>query len=120
MQKCKICKVAMQGRLDKVFCSLKCKNFYHVNLRSVTAKEAYPLDKHLHRNRSILLEIMGKNEIQKKVPRMLLEDKKFRFKYLTHFHINFKGKMMHYIYDFGWMAFSDDEILIVRNKRTSI
>lgn len=120
MLKCKICKTQLMGRADKMFCSTKCKNFYHVNLRMVTAKEAFPLDKHLHRNRSILLEIMGKNEIQKKVPRLVLEEKKFRFKYLTHFHINSKGKMMHYVYDFGWMDFSDDEVLIVRNKRSII
>jgi hypothetical protein len=117
MQKCKICKTPIVGRIDKLFCSTKCKNYYHVKLRAVTANEATEIDKLLHRNRAILLEIMGKNEVQKKIPRLLLENKKFRFKYLTHFHINSKGKTMHYVYDFGWMDFSDDEVLILRNKK---
>ncbi|MCP9770245.1 hypothetical protein EGI22_20260 [Lacihabitans sp. LS3-19] len=118
VKKCKICKTPLLGRTDKMFCSQKCKNYYHVHLRAVTAKEAFPIDRHLHRNRSILLEIMGKNEVQKKVPRMVLEEKKFKFKYITHYHINSKGKTMHYVYDFAWMDFSDDEVLIVRNKKS--
>ena len=114
--KCKICKKNIIGRSDKVFCSIQCKNYYHVKLRKVTKKTAYPLDNILHRNRSILLEIMGKNIVRKKVKRVELVKKKFQFKYLTHFHINNKNKMYHHIYDFAWMEFSDDEILIVRRK----
>lgn len=114
-RKCKICKKPITGRIDKLFCSVKCKNFYHINLRHVTRKTAFGIDRHLHRNRSILLEIMGKKETKMKVPRLLLEEKKFHFKYVTHYHINSQGKTMHYCYDFGYMEFSDDEILIVRN-----
>lgn len=116
MAKCRICKKILKGRKDQLFCSIKCKNYYHINLRAVTKNEAMSIDRHLHRNRSILLEIMGKNETQKKVERIVLEEKKFHFKYLTHFYVNSKGKMMHYVYDFGWMDFSDDEVLIVRKK----
>ena len=59
---------------------------------------------------------MGKNAVQKKVNRIDLEQKKFRFNYLTHFYINSKGKTFHWIYDFAWMSFSDDEILIIRKR----
>lgn len=114
MKKCKICKVQLKGRSDQVFCSVKCKNFYHVNLRHVTEKKAFAIDRHLHRNRSILLEIMGKTRRKMKVPRMLLEEKRFHWKYHTHHHINSQQKMMRYVYDFGWMEFSDDEVLIIR------
>jgi len=115
--KCKICKKTILGRSDKIFCSVKCKNYYHVNLRRVTAIEVKDLDKVLHRNRSILLEIMGKHKTQKKINRIELVKKKFHFKYITHFHINSKGKMYHHIYDFAWMEFSDDEILIIRRSK---
>lgn len=112
--KCKICKKLIIGRTDKIFCSVKCKNFYHTNLRRVTRINAKEIDKILHRNRSILLELLGKNNFQKKVKRLVLAKKKFSFKYITHFNINKHGKMYHYVYDFAWMEFSDDEILIVR------
>jgi hypothetical protein len=62
------------------------------------------------------LELLGKNKSQIKVHRNALADKRFRFKYHTHQHINSKGKVFHYLYDLGWMSFSDDEILIVRSR----
>lgn len=116
-KKCKICSNLIVGRKDKLFCSLRCKNYYHINLRKVTNIAALKIDRILHRNRSILLEIMGKNTIQKKVNRIILEQKKFRFNYLTHFHINSKGKTYHWVYDFAWMSFSDDEIYILRKRK---
>lgn len=116
IKKCKICKKSLKGRNDKMFCSIECKNYYHVNLRSTTNKVAQSIDRILHRNRSILLEILGKNNTQKKVNRILLSKKKFNFKYMTHFNINSKGKTYHFLYDIAWMEFSDDEILIVRRK----
>jgi len=115
-KKCKICKTNFIGRPDKIFCSVKCKNYYHKSLRRVSDIVALDIDRILHRNRSILLEIIGKNGVQKKVSRMVLEKKKFRFKYLTHFHVNSKGKTFHFIYDLAWMEFSDDEILVVRKR----
>lgn len=111
---CKICGQEFTGRSNKIFCSVNCKNRYHSALRSNTEKAVRAIDKMLHRNRSILLEIMGKNNTQLKVDRKTLEDKKFTFKYHTHFHINKQGKMYYYVYDFSWMEFSDDQILINR------
>ncbi|MDD3741650.1 MAG: hypothetical protein PHH30_10440 [Bacteroidales bacterium] len=115
--KCKVCNKEIAGRKDKLFCSIKCKNDYHVTLRLVTKQTAYPLDRILHRNRSIMLEIMGPKASKKIVIRSELVKKKFQFKYLTHFSINSNGKMYHHVYDFAWMEFSDDEIMIVRQRK---
>lgn len=116
MKSCKICKSKLQGRRDKIFCSITCKNYYHVNLRRVTRIEAQTISRILHRNRSILLEVMGKNKSRKKVSRQLLDKKKFNFKYHTHLHVNSKKKTFYYIYDFAYMEFSDDEVLITRKS----
>lgn len=113
---CKLCQHPFTGRSDKIFCSVKCKSIYHHTLRKVTKAAANNIDKILHRNRSILLEIMGKNKTQKKVNRLVLENKKFRFHYYTNSYVNNRGKRYHYVYDFAWMEFSDGEILIVRKK----
>lgn len=112
--KCKICSKILVGRSDKLFCSVRCKNYYHTNLRKVTKIAVKEIDIILHRNRSILLELMGKRKVQIKIKRILLEKKKFQFKYHTHQHKNIKGKVYYYLYDFSWMEFSNDEILIVR------
>lgn len=111
---CRMCKKNIKGRSDKIFCSIDCKNEYHVRLRRATAKVVKETDTILHRNRSILLEIMGKNKTQKKIDRLILEKKKFRFAYMTGFYTNSRGKLYHYVYDFAWMEFSDQEILIIR------
>ena len=74
------------------------------------------MDKILHRNRSILLEIMGKNAVQMKVNRAILDKKNFKYDYITGFYINSKNKMYHKVYDFTWMLFGDGEVLI--NRKT--
>ncbi len=111
---CKICKKTITGRSDKLFCSVKCKSDYAYRLREVTEIATANIDKILHRNRSILLELMGKNKTQIKIEREFLDKKKFNFSYLTHYHINKHGKTVHYVYDFSWVIFSDQEILIKR------
>lgn len=118
MLKCKICSKQIVGRSDKKFCSVECKNYYHTNLRRVTNAAVDQISKILHRNRSILLEIMGKHKTQIKIERINLDNRKFNFKYITHFQTNSKGKIYYYVFDFAWMEFSDDEILIIR-KRTN-
>jgi hypothetical protein len=116
VKKCKICNNQIVGRSDKKFCSLKCKNYYHVNLRKVTDSVVKDINKILHRNRSILLELTGKHKTQIKIDRIFLDQKKFNFKYHTHLIKNSKGKNFFYVYDFAWMEFSDNEILIVRKR----
>ncbi len=114
MKTCKICSKTILGRSDKKFCSQRCKNYYHINLRKVTITATANIDEILHRNRSILLELLGKHQPQLKLDRIVLEKTNFKFKYHTHSHINKEGKTMNWVYDFGWMQFSNNQILIVR------
>ena len=116
-RRCKICKKELKGRTDKLFCSVPCKNEYHVKLRKVTHQATKKVDTILHRNRSILLELMGKNATQKKISKLYLDKKKFNYSYITSFHVNNKGKTVYHVYDFSWMIFSDEEILIRRKKQ---
>jgi len=113
-RKCRLCKSNLVGRFDKVFCSLSCKNEYHIKLRRATKVATKKVDTILHRNRSILLELMGKNTRQKKMPKILLDKKKFNYTYVTAYHRNNQQKMVNQVYDFSWMIFSDEEVLIRR------
>nr|MBS0038137.1 hypothetical protein [Saprospiraceae bacterium] len=114
---CKLCKAPYTGRSDKIFCSAQCKADYHNRLNAATLKATFKTDKILHRNRSILLEVMGKNLHQKKVDRDFLAKKNFRFEYMTGFYKNAQGKRYHLLYDFAWMEFKTGEILVVRRKK---
>ena len=113
---CKMCKSEFAGRSDKIFCSTSCKNEYHHKLSSATNIATDKIDKILHRNRSILLEIMGKNNTQLTTSKMLLDKKKFNYSYMTGYSVNNQGKTYHHIYDFSYMLFSDPKVLIVRRK----
>lgn len=114
---CKKCRKEIKfGRSDKVFCSIKCKNNYHKELRKKTNEIAITIDEILHRNRSILYEFLGDNRMQIKLSRALLAKKKFHFKYHTHFHINKQGKTYFWVYDYAWMEFSNDSVLIIRKS----
>jgi len=115
-KKCKICRKTFIGRSDKKFCSLECKNIYHTQLRRATKSATQATDNILHRNRSILLEILGKNQNYKKVKRIVLDHKNYKYDYITGYHINNNGKTVHHVYDFSWLIFSDEEVLIKRKK----
>ena len=118
MRNCKMCKIGITGRRDKRFCSVRCKSDYHEKLTKVTLSASERIDKILHRNRSILLELMGKNEVQKKMPKIEFDKKKFNWTYITHYYVNTQKKTVHYVYDFSWMVFSDQEVLIKRVSQT--
>jgi hypothetical protein len=111
---CKLCKKSFTGRAGKIFCSLSCKASYHQKLTLVTDVATRDIDKILHRNRKTLLEIMGKASTCKKVDRSLLDNKKFNWHFITHTHINSQGKNVNFVYDFSYIIFSDQEVLIKR------
>lgn len=113
-RQCRLCKQPISGRADKIFCSATCKSQYHIKLNKVTMNASERIDKILHRNRSIMLEVIGKSSTQKKVVKAILDSKKFHFGYITHYHINSQNKMVHYLYDFSYIVFSDQEVLIKR------
>lgn len=113
---CKICKSPLKGRSDKTFCGATCKAYYHNKLKTLTNQATLNTDQILHRNRSILLEVLGKNRSQIKVPKSVLEHKNFKFNYLTGFYENAQNKRYHIVYDFAWMDFKTGEVLIVRRK----
>jgi len=114
IKKCPICKAKVIGRSDKRFCSASCKSNYNQRLSKHTKAETIKIDKILHRNHSILVELMGKNSQQKKMAVFELEKRKFNFNYITKYIINSKGKIYHYVYNFSWMTFSDNEVLIIK------
>lgn len=119
-RKCKMCNAPFTGRKDKIFCSPDCKAEYHYKLKKVTQRAAKLTDKILHRNRSTLLEIMGKYTQQKIVPKSALDRKNFKYEFVTGFYENEKGKRYHIVYDFAWMMSSDGMVMILRREKDRV
>ncbi|MBX2814702.1 MAG: hypothetical protein KTR24_01840 [Saprospiraceae bacterium] len=87
-----------------------------MRLRSATRSVTKSIDAILHRNRSILLELMGKNATQKDLLKIELDRKGFNHAYITGYYINSKNKMVHHVYDFAIIPFSDQGVRIMRRK----
>ncbi len=114
MKNCKICSRNVVGRSDKLFCSIKCKNIYHMDLRSKTAIAAKDIDKMLHRNRSIIFEFLGSKDHFVKIKRIEMDKKKFSFNYYTHQNISKEGRIYHWLYDIGWFELNTEEMFLLR------
>ena len=114
---CEYCKKEFIGRSDKRFCSQTCKNQFNYQLRKQTKDITKEINNILHRNRIILNTIMGEKRGKMKVDRIELEKMNFNFKYITGYYVNKENKLYHYVYDFAWMEFSTQELLIVKNLR---
>jgi hypothetical protein len=56
---------------------------------------------------------MGKSK-KEIFDRLVLARTGFKFEYMTGIYLNKEGKMYHLVYDFAWMKFSNQKILIVR------
>jgi hypothetical protein len=59
---------------------------------------------------------MGEDKCKIKIPRIILDRKKFNYDYFTGTYVNSRGNTYHHVYDFSWMIFSDQEVLIVRRR----
>ncbi|NJL76582.1 MAG: hypothetical protein HC892_17760 [Saprospiraceae bacterium] len=116
MLTCIQCGQKMTGRADKKYCSDDCKNKYHQTYQTGAKSEVAQVDKILHRNRQILATIMGEKRNKFTLARLDLDAMGFNFKYITGIYTNSQGKLYHYVYDFAWMEFSSQEVMIVRKK----
>jgi len=112
---CQQCGQEMQGRTDKKFCSTDCKNRYHIDNRRNTRDAVAEIDGYLHRNREILVTLMG-SSTKVEIDRLVLSRTGFRYDYHTGTYLNKKGKMYRLVYDYAWMDFSDQKVMIVRKK----
>ncbi len=103
------------GRRDKIFCSPKCKAVYHRRRKKQVSSVSKKINSILHRNWVVLSELY--EEIGRKkffIPVERLNKAGFHLNYYTTSNTNKKGKTYYYIYDFGWMQFSEKEMMIVK------
>ena len=84
---------------------------YSNRLKKSTRKATYDVDKILHRNRSILLELLLTNK-KREVNKQILEEKGFKFNYCTGVYYNTQNKLCFYVYDFLWYELRDKRVFI--------
>lgn len=113
-QTCLNCGAKIHGRSDKKFCGIDCKNAYNYTKRQETKSVTKIIDQLLHKNHHILSTLIGTQRKRMKIDRLELEKMGFSFKYITGYYVNSQNKKYHYVYDFAWMEFSNQEIMIIK------
>ncbi|HPK10780.1 MAG TPA: hypothetical protein PK246_10635 [Saprospiraceae bacterium] len=113
MNICLHCGKKLVGRSDKVFCSIECKNIFNYNKKKNTKSETAIIDSYLHRNHEILTTLMG-NSKKEVFDRLIISRTGFKFDFITGVYKNKEGKIYYLVYNFAWMEFSDQKILVVK------
>lgn len=112
---CQHCDKPLHGRSDKKFCGAACKNAFNFAQRRGTRNEVKEIDGYLHRNREILSTLMG-NSKKEMFDRAILTRAKFRWEYMTGLYRNKEDKLYYIVYDYAWMEFSNQQVLVVRKS----
>ena len=112
---CLTCSKPIKGRTDKKFCDDYCRNNYNNQLKSNTTNHVRNINNALGKNRRILENFFGKEDIIKTTKDKLLE-KGFQFKYITHTYTNKKGNVYFFCYDVGYLPLENDWYLLVKRK----
>ncbi|MCW5923767.1 MAG: hypothetical protein KIS77_15585 [Saprospiraceae bacterium] len=102
--KCQQCDVEFKGRCDKRFCSVACKNAWHVEHRLATRDAVAEIDGYLHRTREILVTLMG-SAPKVELDRLVLTRTGFKYEHHTGTYLNKEGKMYRIVYEYAWMDF---------------
>ena len=112
---CLTCSKPIRGRTDKKFCDDYCRNNYNNQLKSNTINLVRNINNALGKNRRILENFFGKEDMIKTTKDRLLE-KGFQFKYITHTYTNKKGNVYFFCYDIGYLPLESNWYLLVKQK----
>ena len=100
---CQTCGEKIEGRADKLFCSVKCKSAYNYKHKvSVNSNLYTQIDKQLKRNRALLkhYNAAGKSIVRQSV----ILQAGFNPKFFTHYWKNQQGDVYLFCYEFGYLA----------------
>jgi hypothetical protein len=103
---CLSCGSKIEGRIDKLYCSVYCKSSYHYEKEKEKTKSLFKtIDQQLKHNRNLLKHFnqAGKTTIRKSE----LLAKNFNPKYFTHYWKNGKGEVYLFCYEFGFLSIKD-------------
>ncbi len=108
----------MVGRSDKKFCSVGCKNKFHHPSKNLKGDHIKTVNNFLYQNFQIMESVFRdekKNKLM--VPRILLDKMGFHYAYSTGCYMNNQKKMYRYIYNYAWMEFSDQRLMLIRSEK---
>jgi len=109
---CAQCGEEMFGRIDKMFCSAKCRNTYNNRQNKDATNLVRNINNRLRKNYRILQELNPDKE--NRVERKLLKKKGFDFEFFTSVFQAKTGNDYYFVYDQGFLSLDDDVILLLK------
>ncbi len=115
---CVICDAKLFGRSDKRFCTVKCKNKYHAELRKSNRNVSRETLKVLFKNYQVLASLCAVNCSKYKISKLALQRKGFDFETVSGIEYNQKGLRLK-IFNFFWQPAGQNTIIVSLNKQES-
>ena len=99
---CPVCNIKVKGRIDKIFCSAKCRSTHNYDKRQKDQKFYLQVNRQIHTNRKILKAYnkQGYATVRKSD---LIKDG-FDPNFFTHYWKNSKGQVYLFVFDFGFLS----------------
>ena len=114
IKECLECKIEIEGRIDKKFCSDYCRNTYNNRLNSDSTKYIRRVNNILRKNRRILSELNPTGKL--KVDEMRLAEEGFNFHYFTNTYITKNGASYYFCYDQGYLKLENNQYMLVHKQ----
>ena len=112
---CLACYKPVKGRADKKFCDDYCRNAFNNKAKSEESSYVKQLVLLLKKNRRILEELLGKEDMIK-LPAAKFTGKGFRFNYYTHQYKNKKGNIYNFCFEYGYLPLENGWYLVVKRS----
>ena len=113
---CLACGKTLKGRVDKKFCDDYCRNNYNNQLKAHSSNLVRNINNAIGKNRRILESLLPEKRQDIKVTRDKLIFMGFCFDYFTNTHINLKGDIHFFCYDYGFRKLENNKYLIMRSS----
>lgn len=111
-QKCKECGDALNGRIDKKYCSDYCRNTYNNRVNKDAKNLIRNTNNRLRKNYNVLTELNTTGKT--KTTRSKLISRNFDFNYFTQIYTTKTGNIYYYIYDQGYLELDNEIYLLIK------
>lgn len=114
---CAECQRSIKGRSDKRFCDDNCRNTFNNRKNSTQDSILRTINRKLRRNRNILQEYLGEEQMIK-VNKLKILSEGFQLDFHTHSLRTNRGQTYYFCYEFGYLEMENGMLLLVKHHKT--
>ena len=108
-RQCVICNRRLIGRSDKVFCDIRCKNYYHAEIRKSARTVVRETVSILKNNYIIITGLMGADADKMTIDRLPLEKSGFNFNHITGVRLD-SAIPIYYVFEYAFSLLENNRV----------